>query len=123
MLGNAQSASGDSWLSQSVTIPNNMDSPTLSFLYSWQSGAQIAGQFTVTVSDGTETESIDLEPSAGQWAHRWVDLSEFQGKTLTVQFQLNETAQNSYQTAIIDEVSLGSALQGVQFLYMPSLSR
>jgi len=109
-------ASGDSWVQQTVSIPADMYRPTLSFMYRYPS--QDTGEVAqVTVVGITESISVSSE-----WAHHWIDLDGHQGETVTIRFTVSENGSNpSY--LYLDEVSLGKASGGPYKGYLPLIQR
>jgi uncharacterized repeat protein (TIGR01451 family) len=108
----AVSQTGNSSLSQQVTLPITMTQPTLSFLYRL-GGASTANHtwLDVQVQQGitvTTLVSITTETS-GVWTHRWFDLSTWAGKTVTLTFNVHETEGQPPAYAVLDEVTIGAA--------------
>ncbi|MCI0576533.1 MAG: hypothetical protein L0332_06220 [Chloroflexi bacterium] len=105
------SVSGDSILTQVVTIPLTITSPSLSFLY--QLGGTLSNngsQLVAEVDDGNTTTSLlSLTGSTGTgWAHGRADLSSWSGQSVTLTFRLEQAANAPLAWAYLDEVSLGS---------------
>ena len=106
----AATRSGNSILSQAVTIPLTMTAPTLSFLYQTRGQfAPGASSFRVAVDEGvTSTTLFSTTTTATTWSHRWLDLAPWAGKGITVTFEAHQVAGLSSSAAYLDEVSLGS---------------
>jgi len=113
-LGGA--AAGDSWIEQMVEIPDDMYSPTLSFLYKYPS--QDADEVAqVIVGEITETISVSSE-----WTQHWIDLDGYQGEAVTIRFTVSENG-NSPSYLYLDEVSLGRASGGPYKGYLPLIHK
>ena len=48
------------------------------------------------------------------WIHTWYDLTGLVSEPLTITFRVSDTA-----AVILDEISLGSSLQGLYPIYLP----
>ena len=104
-------------LSQSFAIPNTLTNATLSYLVRLDNDAD--GSSTVRVElEGTiisDTQTIQ----AGGWTHVWLPVEQAVGQqNVTLTFTVSDTA-----AVRLDEVSLGSALPGGYWVYLPSLLR
>jgi len=103
-------------LSQSVTVPNGLTDPTLSFLVKLQDDADVSSTLTVEL-EGTPISQTQAVP-AGDWSHVWFPVEAAVGKTVTLRFTVSDKP-----SVRLDEVSLGSALPGGTILYLPVVSR
>ena len=102
--------SGDSWLSQSLTVPVSITHPTLSFLASLSGVSDISGDiFSLQVSTGSTDTTIFSSTTPGSWEHDWFDLSPWSGQAITLTFQLTQNAGFPPASALLDEVTLGEA--------------
>ncbi len=92
-------------------MPANLAHPTLSFLYDIEKLAPEAPvDFNVQVIDGATSYTLTGDASGtGGWAHRWFDLTQWRGRTVTVLFTLAQQANQPCSNAFVDEISLGSA--------------
>lgn len=111
LLGPATSPGGVSSLAQTLTIPADMQSPTLSFLY-WAEGLHPSkdSRFAVTVRDASSSITLTtVSANSGGWAHEWFDLSAWQDRPITVTLSLSQTAGYPCASVLLDEVTLGSA--------------
>jgi len=102
---------GVAWLSQSLTVPVSMTNPVLSFLVSLSGVSDISGnEFRLTVStDLTDTTSLYTSTTPTNWEHVWFDMTPWSGQAITLTFELSETAGYPPASALLDEVTLGSA--------------
>lgn len=102
---------GDSSIAQTVTVPIPMSTPTLSFLYQLRGASAASGSwFNVQVDNGiTATTLFSTTTSTNDWTHRWFDLTPWAGQTVTVTFNIHQTASYPFAWAYLDEVSIGSA--------------
>ncbi len=101
---------GDFQLQQSVTLPLSMTAPALSFLYQLHTQSTIHNSwFGVDLNDGTGTTTVfSSTEESPDWTHRWIDLSDWVGRSVTLTFSLHQ-ATNVFPTRVyLDEVSLGS---------------
>ena len=106
--------SGISSISQSLTIPDEMPSPRLSFLASLSGISAVSGnEFNVLVSTGTSTTTLVTSTSPATWGHYWFDLSPWSGEAITLTFQVSENAGFPPANAILDEITLGTAYPDV----------
>lgn len=97
-------------LSQQVTIPANMPTPTLAFMA--QRPGDVPGDgsgLELLVSDGVTTTAVPLPSGGAAWAHYWADMSPWAGQTVTVEFRLTQVSGDPRVQAAIDDVTLGSA--------------
>jgi len=121
LLLGAGAGAGSSAVSQTPWIPGGLDRPTLAFMY------RVAGEGTGTLSltlDGAAgriTRTLPLTATA--WTHYWVDVSGFAGQDITIRFSLSREGGGDTLYALIDEVSLGPAMSGPSFVYLPVIVR
>jgi uncharacterized repeat protein (TIGR01451 family) len=106
---------GDSSISQAVTVPLTLSFPTLSFLYHIGGGAASnATGVNVQVNNGLEATTIfSTSTNTAAWTHHWSDLTPWAGQTVTLTFTVHETAGRPYAWAYLDEVTVGSAYPDV----------
>ena len=116
-------ASGFSSLRQAVTVPANMQAPTVSFLYQLGGASAVDDTwFRVGVEDGIQaTPLMSTTAQAPAWRHAWFDLSPWAGEGITLTFEVHETENRPCAWAILDEVSLGSAHPDV-WVVKPSMT-
>jgi uncharacterized repeat protein (TIGR01451 family) len=102
---------GVAWISQSLTVPVSMTNPALSFLVSLSGVSDISGnEFRLTVStDLTDTTTLYTSTTPTNWEHVWFDMTPWSGQEITLTFELSETAGYPPASALLDEVTLGSA--------------
>ncbi|MFZ1266188.1 MAG: hypothetical protein WAU95_06975 [Anaerolineae bacterium] len=102
---------GNATLSQTVTVPVTMTTATLSFFYKLGATAPAGDRWlSVTANDGINTTTIfSTTNPAAEWTHRWFGPLPWTGKTVTLSFNLHETAGRPCAWAYLDDVSLGSA--------------
>jgi uncharacterized repeat protein (TIGR01451 family) len=102
--------SGNSSLSQVITVPITMTNPTLSCLYRLEGASAANGSdFNVLVSNGLTTTLLSTSENTTGWAHAWFDLTPWLSQTITLTFNVHEVEGYSYAWAYLDEVTLGSA--------------
>ena len=103
------SLSGDSILAQAITVPADWPAPTLSFLYRTQGQFGAGGsRFAVSINDGQSTAIFSSTAVQTAWTQRWVDLSPWAGRTVTLTLAVHQVAGSTPSAAYIDEVATGS---------------
>ncbi len=107
----APTATGDSVLSQVVTLPTSMVDPVLSFVYQASQLSQSAGTyFSIEVQDGLIiTPIFTTTGNASSWTHQWLDLAPWAGKAITLRFLVHLVQGVAPATALLDDVTVGSA--------------
>jgi uncharacterized repeat protein (TIGR01451 family) len=110
-LLNPLEVSGDSSLAQVITVTNSLYQPTLAFLYRLETADILANDwFEVQIANGlTTTQVFSTAAPMADWALSWIDLSPWTGQTVTVTFNVHETANGLRTLVDLDEVSAGSA--------------
>jgi lysophospholipase L1-like esterase len=119
----------DAALAQAITPAPALSNPTLSFMVRLE-GAGPAGALQITLADSgglspplTYTLAVDSEA----WTHVWYDLTGLadhlsglagQASPFTLTFTVSDSS-----LLLLDEVSLGSALDGAHLSYLPLLFR
>lgn len=100
------------WLEQAVTVPLAHHQPTLGVTYQYHTEDSAENDWLrLTVLDANSTTPMTLGvTSASDWQHAWLDLSPWQGQTITVTVELSSTANDFYSWAFIDEMTVGSWL-------------
>ena len=119
-------AANSSLLTQTVTIPADIPSPTLSYLVDYSGAPSSASSsFRLSLDDGANQTKLNrLTDSTAGWIHQWHDLSAWAGQAVTLTFQV-DSAAGYYQThASLDDVSLGTAYPslwvrggGIRYVY------
>lgn len=111
--GNATTSGIVDTLSQVVTIPTDMHSPTLSFFYQvWfaRSAESAGSHLSVAVTDAVAETEIFSATEALDWTLGWADLSHWAGETVTVTFVVDQAVGEPNLRAFVDDVALGSWL-------------
>ncbi|MCS6773124.1 MAG: FG-GAP-like repeat-containing protein [Anaerolineae bacterium] len=99
-------------LSQTVTVPAN---GTLSLVYRVTSaGTQPA---VLKLVGQSQTLSVTLPVTATEWSHAWLDASTLAGGNAAIVVETSDTG------LLVDEVTLGTAAQGVFARYLPLARR
>lgn len=98
-------------LSQTVTVPVTMTTATLSFFYKLGATTPAGDRWlSVTANDGINTSTVfSTTNPVAEWTHRWFGPLPWAGKTITLSFNLHDTAGGPCAWAYLDDVSLGSA--------------
>ena len=98
-------------VSQTIQVPAETYSPTLSFYY--QAGSPFLDQrnvFTASITSGASTTPIYSSAYTPHWTHRWIDLAAWSGETITLTFTTSQHSGEPVTWALVDEVTVGSAL-------------
>jgi hypothetical protein len=110
----------ESSITQSVVISSAWSRPTLSWLYQvTQANPDDALLVVASSEDTVLATTLPITPS--EWLHEWVDLSVFDGQTVTLQFGFQTQAAG--QELALDEVSVGESIVGVYNIYLPLVMR
>jgi lysophospholipase L1-like esterase len=99
-------------LSQTLTLPEGLTNPTLSFLVCLDDDTDVSSTLQVELA-GTAI-SLTQVVTAGGWTHVWLPLDEVSSGSTTLSFSTPDAAAMR-----LDEVSLGSALAGGSWRYLP----
>jgi hypothetical protein len=110
----------DSSLSQVVTPASSLTNPTLSFIVRLETaGPPTTLQIRLASADVFSPPAIyNLPISSSAWTHVWYGLPDLVNEPLTITFTVSDDP-----AILMDEVSLGSSLKGVQPLYLPLIHR
>ncbi|HUI83663.1 MAG TPA: choice-of-anchor D domain-containing protein [Candidatus Binatia bacterium] len=111
---------GDSWIYQTVTVPMDLQQPTLSFWYwpwtddtieyDWQE-AQIRD------ADGNPLAQIfKVASNAQAWTHATFDLTPWQGQTIQLYFNAHEDGYDDPTYMYVDDVSITEAPTALRFV-------
>ena len=106
-IGPAAAPAATSTLWQQVTIPANMNAPTLAFMQR-RHGERPGGQTALraTVDDAGTITPLSVTSGGPTWSLGWVDLSPWKGKTVKVGFTLAQVAGEPAARAWLDDVTL-----------------
>jgi hypothetical protein len=78
---------GDSTLSQTITVPDGSTHPMLSLMYELGGVSPGSGNsFDVAVDNGSTATTLPSEVTSTGWAHRWLDLQPWAGQAVTLTF-------------------------------------
>jgi Tol biopolymer transport system component len=104
-------SNGNSLLSQTVTIPQQMTRPVLSFFYQLNNATTInGGRFKVQVTQGVNTtQLLDTTSNTQGWTHAWYDLTPWIGQEITFSFSQEMLAGQYPPYSLIDDITIGSA--------------
>jgi len=128
MLGGsfASTMLAPSWRSiiqQEIEMPSPPTSATLSLLYQVVEAEPISDTLEVHLIGATQTLTYTLPLAVNHWEHRWWDLSTWDNPTLTLQIVWYQSEMTRTAGIILDEISLGTAIQGVCSVYLPLVLR
>ena len=102
--------SGDSWLSQSFSVPGSIVNPYLSLMATTSGISEISGnEFYVKITDETSTTALLTSTTPTAWMHHWFDLAPWSGQEITLTIQLLENAGFPPADAVVDDITIGSA--------------
>jgi hypothetical protein len=93
------------WLSQSVTLPAEQISPTLSFLYRVPTGGD-KSRFRVTLA-ATSTLTYTIPLTVSGWAHYAAPLPPEMNGNVDVTFELMQSTAVTPTTVLVDEIVVG----------------
>lgn len=97
-------------VSQTVTIPVGMANPTLAFMArQFRNLPGDSSGLQLQISNGTVTSTLPVPHNTAAWSQSWIDMSAWQGQTVTVTFQFEQQPGDLFTQAAVDDVSLGSA--------------
>jgi uncharacterized repeat protein (TIGR01451 family) len=101
---------GDSNIAQAITIPASPSVSTLSFLYQIDGASPSSGSwFNVQVGDEiSATTLFSTTSNSAAWTHLWFDLTTWAGRSVTLTFNVHQTADHLCTLAYLDEVTVGS---------------
>jgi hypothetical protein len=96
-------------VSQVITIPPDTPNPTLAYMKRvlGDEPGDAAGAFVRLAADGL-TQDFPITGDA-EWSLGWVDATPWKGKTVTVTFGVNQTADAPHLQLLLDAISLGPA--------------
>lgn len=107
-------ASGVGAVSQQVTIPADMNAPTLSFMARAKLDFQDdATAMNVVITGGISPTVVFSETVSNEWTQYWIDMTAWQGQTVTVSFELSQDADDPAMQLWLDDVTLGSAYSDI----------
>jgi lysophospholipase L1-like esterase len=111
---------GDSHLTQVLTPGLSLTQPTLSFLVRLDTPG-LGSSLQVELAN-TDTLSVPMTYTLAvadvQWTHVWYDLTGMVSQPLTLTLAVSGSS-----AVLLDEVSLGSALKGSHWTYLPVIQR
>jgi TolB protein len=111
VYGHFKNYSGNSFLSQKVTLDNALLNPTLSFSYLLD-GVGAASNTGLYVDIQTPVERTTIftatQPTT-DWANEWLDLSEWSGQEITLTLGIHQEVGTPAIHTTLDDISLGSA--------------
>ena len=111
--------SGAVWLSQTVDLPANALSPSLSLLYRVPISDDSAA-FQVVLASKTTTMPHTLPLTATHWTHFWTDLPDGWGGPLDLQLKLTQSGSLlTPTTVLVDKVWLGYQDREPHSTYLP----
>ena len=114
---------GDSWVYQAVTVPSDVQDPTLSFWYwPWTSDTiQNAWQEAqIRDSNGNQLAQVFKAASNTQtWTPVSFDLTPYEGQTIQLYFNAHENGDGNPTYMYLDDVAIAQGPGGLRFLPVP----
>ncbi len=107
---------GTGWLRQDLSVPEGLMDATLSFLVRLDDAATGASALTVELA-GTPISHTQVI-STTDWTHVWLPVDAAAGQAMTLTFTVS-----SHPAVRLDEVSLGSAIEGGSQVQLPMVVR
>lgn len=106
----AASLSGNSSISQVISIPGTMTYPTLGFTYRMAGASQaLETGLSLYLDDAnSRTTLFQGYQDAPDWTHHSINLGAWTGETITLTLQTHQEAGGYPVWAFVDEVSLGT---------------
>ncbi|MCB0183198.1 MAG: PD40 domain-containing protein, partial [Caldilineaceae bacterium] len=95
-------------IQQTVTIPDTLHRPTLSFQYAIDAHASPASYLAVLIGDSVTTTQVFSVTTSTPWQLGWSDLERWQGETVTVTFRVHQAAGALPLRAHLDDIALTS---------------
>lgn len=93
-----------------MTVPASLFNPTLSFVY--QLGRSLPSSATwlsAALHDGAGATMLFSTTVTGGWEQRWIDLSPWRGRAVSLTFAVHQAAGAPPTWAYLDEITVGSA--------------
>ncbi len=108
---NLAPVTADSSVSQAIRVPVTPSTSVLSFLYRFDRAWPGEGfAFDVSLHTGaTSTTLLTTHDVSSDWLHRHFDLTPWADQTITLTFNLHQTAGSPAAGVDIDEITAGSA--------------
>lgn len=106
---------GSSSLSQSLSVPASLSNATLSFMVKLD-GTSGGNSLEIGLEGTPFSQTVPVSP--GGWTHVWYDVSSAGGQQVTLVFTVSGSP-----AVLLDEVSLGSAISGGSWNFMPLIAR
>ncbi len=111
---------GDSWISQTITVPTSMQAPTLSFWY-WPWSADTIEhnwqEAQLQDSNGNMLAQIFKVASNTQvWTQVTFDLTPYEGQTVQIYFNVHEDGYGYLTYMYLDDVSIYDAGPGSRLI-------
>jgi hypothetical protein len=104
---------GDSRVTQYLTVPLTITTPILSFVYQLE-GVAGDSSLGIQIDDGNSVTSVlNLTTNTIDWTQAWADLTQWRGQAISTTFNLEQAAQSPIATAYLDDVTVGSTYPDV----------
>ena len=93
---------------QTITLPQTIHQPTLSFMYNLEGDTSDRSFFEVSVSTGITETSIFSTTERAAWRQGWADMSAWKGQTITLTLSAHQAISDTYIQVDVDEITLGA---------------
>lgn len=110
-------------LEQEVLLSPTLVLGKLSLLYRVEGAGPISETLSLSVLGPTRTVSYTPSLMVRGWTHRWWVLPAWADLSLTLRLEWMQEQRTSSLLLLLDEVSIGSAVEGVYPIYMPLILR
>jgi hypothetical protein len=111
---------GDSWIYQTVTVPSNVQSPTLTFWYwPWTSDSIDFDWQEAQIRDASGNmlaQVFKAASNAQTWNYVSYDLTPYKGQTIQLYFNVHEDGYDDPTYMYVDDVAIGGAPATQRFI-------
>ena len=112
---------GDSWIYQTVTVPSNLQSPTLSFWYwPWTDDTIEYDWQEAQIRDGSGNKLAQVfktDSNAQTWVPITFDLTAYKGQTVQLYFNVHEDGYGNPTYMYVDDVAIAEmSVSGLRFI-------
>jgi hypothetical protein len=116
---------GDSWIYQTVTIPSNLQHPTLTFWFWPWSGDSVGFDWQEaqlrTTGGNTLAQVFKIASNAQTWTYNSFDLTPYKGQTVQLYFNVHEDGDGyGYLTYMyLDDIAIVEGTPALRFVSVP----
>ena len=113
---------GDSWMYQTVTVPSNLQHPTLTFWF-WPATQDSIGfdwqEAQIRNTSGAKLAQVmKVASNSGQWTYVSYDLTPYKGQTVQLYFNVHEDGDiyGYFTYMYLDDVAIGEGTPALRFV-------